>query len=379
MICVMLEILRVLSLRTQRLRHSIIFLFNGAEEQGLQAAHGFITQHRWANQSRALLNLDSTGSGGRELLFRSGPKHDWLINMYRLSAPRPFGHSVADELFSSGVIPSATDFEIFRDYGNVPGIDFAYVKDGWRYHTRYDSIDYITHESIQYTGNNILPLTERIANSNELVDPPEGQWPIYYDYLGLFMISYTENVGVIINITVSALVVVIIFIIQTKLKKENVIFVLSETIMAFVTMVIGLILSASLCAAMAWIMNAVDNTMSWHNTVFISVGTYFSLALLTQIGTYHLIQALKKFLFRSTKKYKEVSKRRKVKISINGVNLFWSVITITVTALGFRFGYISMLLLFISFCTYIITFGFCKIFSKILREMSINLHMSINT
>ncbi len=120
MISIMLEILRVLSLRP-RLRHSIVFLFNGGEELGLQAAHGFTTQHKFAPDCKALINLESTGSGGREILFRSGPKHDWLVHMYRRSAPRPFAQSVSDELFSSGIIPSATDFEIFRDFGNIPG------------------------------------------------------------------------------------------------------------------------------------------------------------------------------------------------------------------------------------------------------------------
>lgn len=50
--CVMLEILRVLSKQETRLRHNILFLFNGAEETPLQAAHGFITQHPWAENVR---------------------------------------------------------------------------------------------------------------------------------------------------------------------------------------------------------------------------------------------------------------------------------------------------------------------------------------
>jgi hypothetical protein len=366
MICVMLEILRVLSLQP-RLKHSIIFLFNGAEEQDLQAAHGFITQHRWANDSRALINLESTGSGGREILFRSGPKHDWLIHMYRRSAPRPFGHAVADELFSSGLIPSATDFEIFRDYGNVPGIDFAYVEDGWRYHTRYDNVDYIDHESVQHTGNNILPLTKNMANSDELVNPQEGSWPIYFDYLGLFMISYTEGTGIILNYTISILVVLIIFLIQIKFKLSNIIFVLFETIIGLITFVVGIVLAGAVCIGLASLMNAVDNTMSWHNSIFISLGLYFSLSLLVQVGFYHGIHALSKFIFR-TKKYKETSERRKVKIHLNSVNLFWAILTIFITANGLRFGYITMWLLVISFCTYIITFGVCKLFSRILRE-----------
>lgn len=372
MICVMMEILRVLS-HQPRLRHSIIFLFNGAEEQDLQAAHGFITQHRWANDSRALINLESTGSGGREILFRSGPKHNWLIEMYRKSAPRPFGHSVADELFASGVIPSATDFEIFRDYGNVPGIDFAYVEDGWRYHTRYDNVDYIDHESVQHTGNNILPLTINMANSNELINPPEGSWPIYFDYLGLFMITYKEGVGTILNYTVSILVFLIIFLIQIKFKRENIGFVLFETLIGLLTIVLGIGLSVGLVYAMASIMNATDNTMSWHNSVFISIGIYFSLALIAQIGAYHIMQGATKLICR-TKKYKATSQRRKVKISLNSVNLFWAIMTIFITASGYRFGYITMWLQVIAFCTYILTFGLCRIFSMCLREYAMKFY-----
>lgn len=48
----MLETLRVLSKRSQVLKHSVLFLFNGAEETPLQAAHGFITQHPWAPNVR---------------------------------------------------------------------------------------------------------------------------------------------------------------------------------------------------------------------------------------------------------------------------------------------------------------------------------------
>lgn len=49
---VMLEILRVLSKQPKVSKHSIIFLFNGAEETSLQASHGFITQHPWASDIR---------------------------------------------------------------------------------------------------------------------------------------------------------------------------------------------------------------------------------------------------------------------------------------------------------------------------------------
>ncbi|KAG7477051.1 hypothetical protein MATL_G00089410 [Megalops atlanticus] len=198
---VMLEVLHSLANLSTPLRHGVVFLFNGAEENILQASHGFITQHPWATQVRAFINLEAAGVGGKEVVFQTGPENPWLVQAYVRSAKHPFASVVGQEVFQSGVIPSDTDFRIYRDFGNIPGIDLAFIENGFIYHTKYDTPDRILTESIQRAGDNILAVLKHLVMSEKLADSSEYRHGnmVFFDLLGVFVVAYPARVGTIIN------------------------------------------------------------------------------------------------------------------------------------------------------------------------------------
>ncbi|KAM4528015.1 endoplasmic reticulum metallopeptidase 1 [Odontesthes bonariensis] len=202
---VMLEVLHSLANLSTPLRHGVIFLFNGAEENILQASHGFITQHPWAKQVRAFINLEAAGVGGKEVVFQTGPENPWLVQAYVHAAKHPFASVVGQEVFQSGIIPSDTDFRIYRDFGNIPGIDLAFIENGFIYHTKYDTANRILTDSIQRAGDNILAVLKHLVMSEELADSSEYRHGnmVFFDLLGVVVVAYPSRVGTILNYMVA--------------------------------------------------------------------------------------------------------------------------------------------------------------------------------
>ncbi|KAM8714026.1 hypothetical protein ACLKA7_014220 [Drosophila subpalustris] len=281
MVVIMLEALRVISRSDRPLDHPVVFLFNGGEESNMLGSHGFITKHRWAENCRALINLDSTGSGGREVLFQTGPNHPWLMNYYQKHAPHPWSVTLAEELFQNNFIPSDTDFRIFRDYGNLPGLDMAHALNGYIYHTKYDNFKNLARGTYQSTGENVLALTWALANAPELDDTDahaEGH-AVFFDYLGWFMVVYTESASIAINtvVSVAALIsiAISIYFMTRDAGADAPKAVLLRFGVIFLVQLAAVIIAWALTILVAVFMHAVGLSESWYYGVWMTFGLYF--------------------------------------------------------------------------------------------------------
>jgi len=138
-------------------------------------------------------------------------------------------YSTYSQVFENGLIPSDTDFRIFRDYGNIPGMDIAYISNGYVYHTPSDTPEMIPPGCIQHCGDNLLAIARAVADSPYLTDPGEYRHGklIFFDFLGHFMISYTERIGLILNLA-CLVAVAVRFVVFTQFFVIHVLYQLPE-------------------------------------------------------------------------------------------------------------------------------------------------------
>ncbi|XP_053965331.1 endoplasmic reticulum metallopeptidase 1-like isoform X1 [Anastrepha ludens] len=340
MVVIMLELLRVLATTRQPFEYPIVFLFNGAEENPLQASHGFITQHKWAKYCKAVINLDSSGSSGREILFQSGPNNPWLVDLYGSSVKRPFATTFAEELFQSGIIPSDTDFRIFKNFGHIPGLDMAHNYNGYVYHTKFDTSDIIPRGNLQNTGDNLLGLVRAFSNCTQLKNPAlyaEGN-AVFYDFLGFFAIYYTEAAGKIINTSVSVVALVLVVISMCHIGANSFMsigHILRLFALIFVLHLLGWILAIVLPLLIAVIFDKFNYSMTWFTSKWLILGLY---ACPTLFGL-----CTPTLLYLSLSRNDKVAHPFRLQMVNHAHTLILSILCLALTFLGIRSSYFLMI------------------------------------
>ncbi|XP_043402161.1 endoplasmic reticulum metallopeptidase 1 isoform X3 [Chelonia mydas] len=345
---VMLEILNTLSKSSDPLQHAVIFLFNGAEENILQASHGFITQHRWAKSIRAFINLEAAGVGGKELVFQTGPENPWLVQAYVFAAKHPFASVVAQEVFQSGIIPADTDFRIYRDFGNIPGIDLAFIENGYIYHTKYDTPDRILTDSIQRAGDNILGMLKYLATSDKLAksfDYRHGN-VVFFDVFGLFVLAYPARVGTIMNYIITAVTVLYLGkkILQPRNRAIN---YMKELSIAFGFTLLSWFSTLVTVLIVAVFISLIGRSLSWYNHFYVSIFLYGTAAAAKLI----LVHTLAKKFY-----YKNTNEQYLGEMFFDVSLLVWSIALVLITQLGLCSAFICAMWVAFPLLTKLLTY-----------------------
>uniref|UniRef100_A0A8C1KKX7 Endoplasmic reticulum metallopeptidase 1 n=1 Tax=Cyprinus carpio TaxID=7962 RepID=A0A8C1KKX7_CYPCA len=349
---VMLEVLHSLVNLSMPLKHGVIFLFNGAEETKLQASHGFITQHPWAQQVRAFVNLEAAGVGGKELVFQTGPENPWLVQAYARAAVHPFASVVGQEIFQSGLIPSDTDFRIFRDFGNIPGIDLAFIENGFLYHTKYDTPERIHTNSIQRAGDNILSVLKHLVMSEELADSSEYRHGnmVFFDMLGVTLVVYPAHVGTIINYVVAVATMiylgtkciltsrVVLPLCDTSVLRRHMLCAagryICELVCAVCVLILSWVITLLTVLFVALLVKLMGRSMFWYSYFYAAICLYGSAA----IGIIVLIHTLAKTRCRSTGRVDLAELFFDVSL------LLWCCVLLFLTSCGWCSAYLPMMM-----------------------------------
>ncbi|KAH8275871.1 hypothetical protein KR026_003392 [Drosophila bipectinata] len=343
MIVAMLETMRLMAISEDTFLHPIVFLFNGAEEQPFHGSHSFISKHRWAANCKALINLDSAGAGGREILFQGGPNHPWLMRHYKKSSKHPFATTMAEEIFQADLIPSDTDFRIFRDFGPVPGLDLAGCYNGFVYHTKFDRFKVISRGSLQNTGDNVYGLVRSLSNAEEMYDTAayaEGH-SVFFDYLGLFFVYYTKATGVALNISFSLGAILLVALSLWRMSKvtDRRLGTYAKSFgMQFLLAILGVLLALAFPLLMSVFYDAGNRTMTYFSNSWLVIGLFICPSLIGLL--------LPSTIYLSLRHSEKIPYSYRVQIVGHAHCVLMAVLCILLTAAGIRTAYLLMICVF---------------------------------
>uniref|UniRef100_A0A8R1TNQ3 Peptidase_M28 domain-containing protein n=1 Tax=Onchocerca volvulus TaxID=6282 RepID=A0A8R1TNQ3_ONCVO len=223
---------------------------------------------------------------------RAGPGNSWLLRTYLENAPHPHCSVLAQEIFQAGIIPSDTDFRVFRDYGHIPGLDIAYVRNGWVYHTEFDTPKYITPGCIQRAGENVLAVIKALVKSTYLDRPSDfrqaNRW-VFYDVAGIFTVFYSATVGQVLNYATALIVLIII---SLRIRKEF--YNLMDLFKAIFDHIIAIVIMFVIGALVVLAIIKLDMVMCWYSLPELAFPLYIFPLLIAGCATHSILAELHK-------------------------------------------------------------------------------------
>ncbi|NND79326.1 MAG: M28 family peptidase, partial [Maribacter sp.] len=147
-------------------KNDIIILITDAEELGLNGADLFVNKHPWAKEVGLALNFEARGSGGPSyMLIETNRGNRKLIEEFTQANPEyPVANSLVYSIYK--MLPNDTDLTVFREDGDIEGLNFAFIDDHYDYHTARDNFERLDKNTLAHQGGYLMPLLRYFADSD---------------------------------------------------------------------------------------------------------------------------------------------------------------------------------------------------------------------
>jgi hypothetical protein len=173
-------------------KNDIIICITDGEELGLNGASLFVNKHPWAKNIGFVLNFEARGSGGPSyvLVETNGGNRKIMEEFMAAGTDYPVANSLAYSIYK--MIPNDTDLTIFRQDGDINGLNFAFIGDHYDYHTELDSYERLDRNTLAHQGSYLMPLLNHFSNldmtNRVMVD--KGDDLVYFPLPIVKMVSF---------------------------------------------------------------------------------------------------------------------------------------------------------------------------------------------
>ncbi len=184
-----LEGIRAFLAQKNDFKNDIIILISDAEELGLLGASAFVKHHRWTKDVGLVINFEARGSGGASyLLIETNGGNKKLITEFSKANPKvPVGNSLMYSIYK--MLPNDTDLTVFREDGDIEGLNFAFIDRFYNYHMASDNYENLDANTLEHQGTYLMAMLGHFSNY-DLSDLKTETDNVYFNFPLAGMIYY---------------------------------------------------------------------------------------------------------------------------------------------------------------------------------------------
>jgi hypothetical protein len=249
----------------------IWLLITDGEEDGLLGAQMFVQEHPLSQHKPYVLNFDARGNSGPVVMYETHARNLTAVNSWisHIAAPRVTG-SPFTAIYRS--MPNGTDFSIFADAG-WSGMNFAVIDGAHHYHRPTDTVENLSHRSVQQFGNHITSLVPVIATTKSELSAA-GDDAVFFDLLGMFVIRYPMRTSAPLALAILA----VTFVVHWRRLRTK-----PGVGTAFAALVATALLNVIVSAAFGWVLTRFLQETRLLPVPYVSWGHYLSLLIFAVI------------------------------------------------------------------------------------------------